>query len=148
MGKNYTLYINQEGFAGEANKSGLVNELLFQHYSGEAIDAIPRAAVKVPDAILKATRLGPKYKAPEKTQFYSPPREIVDDTVYVAEAKNADNPKLTNYSKPTEVPMDTIETVKQLFGDAHIVDFCSHGADRKMCRLATVKNGVKLCRSK
>jgi hypothetical protein len=33
MGKNYTLYINQEPFANEENKSGLVNALLAQYYA-------------------------------------------------------------------------------------------------------------------
>lgn len=33
MGKNYTLYINIESFASEANKSGLVNRLLREHYA-------------------------------------------------------------------------------------------------------------------
>lgn len=32
MGKNYTLYINQEPFADEENKSGLINALLAQYY--------------------------------------------------------------------------------------------------------------------
>ena len=32
MGKNYTLYIRIDKFATEANKGGLINELLERHY--------------------------------------------------------------------------------------------------------------------
>lgn len=32
MGKNYTLYIKNNSFDKEKNKSGLVNELLAEHY--------------------------------------------------------------------------------------------------------------------
>jgi hypothetical protein len=36
MGKNYTLYIKDQQFDKETNKSGLVNELLLRHYRGKS----------------------------------------------------------------------------------------------------------------
>lgn len=41
MGKNYTLYINIDNFAKEANKSGLVNRLLGSHYAGQVFEPEP-----------------------------------------------------------------------------------------------------------
>ena len=60
MGKNYTLYIKDQRLDDEKNKSGLINDLLAQHYEGlpahefgEERTVKERVAIKEPEDILE-----------------------------------------------------------------------------------------------
>lgn len=55
MGRNYTLYVNVEQFADEANKSGLINRLLSEHYNVSKTASKPSANKPTVDELKKAT---------------------------------------------------------------------------------------------